>query len=290
MTDKSASAPKPTKRRKRWNKIKALIKLALLVVIVNYGLAYHYHSKQQHYHFTPDATRIDSAKFEAAGMLFLNTTTDDHITLRGWYKAPANASKPIIIFFHSDAANIESRIYKAQEFIKAGYGFLLAEYRGYGGNPGIPSEENLYIDARSYIDWVGLQGIPPRRIVLYGESLGTGVAVPMAAEHPNLKALVLEAPYTQLISVDVPEFIWMPPWWIAHNEFDNEAKIERVRIPLLVLFGDNDSVVPNEQGRRLYELAKTDKSLEVIAGGGHADLYKFDAAAKVISFLENAKH
>ena len=271
------------------NPTKKIIDRLLLLAFFYFGLAGGLYINQQHYLYAPDTSRPDLAKSNAADMKVIEVKTVDGLTLQGWYKPPANASKPVVIEFQGDSGNIGDRSFKARALSKAGYGVLLAEYRGYGGNPGSPSEYGLYTDAHAYIDLLGTKGIPVKRVVFYGESLGTGVAVQMALEYPRAKALVLETPYTDLLSVDIPNPIWRAVRWVVRDRYDNAAKMDKVAMPVLVVFGDKDTVIPNAQGQRIFDLAHEPKKLEVIPGGGHNDLYNFGAGAKIISFLDHLK-
>jgi uncharacterized protein len=281
MEQQAATEPK-TKKKK-------MIDRLLLLAFFYFGLAGGLYLNQQHYLYAPDASRPDLAKSHAADMKVIEVKTSDGLTLQGWYKAPANAAKPVVVVFQGDGGNIGDRSFKAGTFIKAGYGVLLAEYRGYGGNPGVPGERGLYTDAHAYINWLGTKGIPVRRVVFYGESLGTGVAVQMALDYARAKALVLETPYTDLLSVDIPNPIWRAVRWVVRDRYDNAAKMDKVAMPVLVVFGDKDIVIPNAQGQRIFDLAREPKKLEVIPGGGHNDLYNFGAGAKIISFLGHLK-
>lgn len=123
--------------------------------------------------------------------------TADGLDLVAWYRSPPNRNAPLIVLFHGNGGTIEIRAAKAKTYISAGFGVLLPEYRGYGGNPGSPSETGIYADGRAALAFAAAQGIAPDHWILLGESLGTGVAVQMATEQ-RVAALVLEAPYTSI--------------------------------------------------------------------------------------------
>ncbi len=126
-------------------------------------------------------------------------TTADGLALLAWYHRPPKDA-PLVVLFHGNGGTIEIRAAKAKTYISAGFGVLLLEYRGYGGNPGSPSEAGLYADGRAALAFAAAQGIAPDHVVLLGESLGTGVAVQMAVEQ-RVAALVLEAPYSSVADV-----------------------------------------------------------------------------------------
>jgi fermentation-respiration switch protein FrsA (DUF1100 family) len=163
-------------------------------------------------------------------------------------------------------------------------GALLLSYRGYSGNPGSPTEEGLYADARAALDWLQARGVAGSSIVLYGISLGSGVATKMAAER-ELGAVVLEAPYTSTVDVAALRFPIVPVAWLMEDRFESLARIAAVDEPLLVMHGDRDFVIPQHLGRRLFAAAKEPKEGFWPAGVGHNDIFAnggFDAALDFI--------
>ena len=161
---------------------------------------------------------------------------------------------------------------------------LLAEYRGYGGNPGTPSEEGFYADGRAALDFLAAREVPAARIVLYGESLGTGVAVQLALER-RVGAVVLEAPFTSAVDVGADIYPFLPVRLLARDRFDSIAKIAAIGAPLLVLHGEADKVVPVRFGRALLAAARQPKEGVFVPGAGHADLYQHGGAGIVLDFL-----
>lgn len=220
-------------------------------------------------------------------MQVIEVTTADNLKLKALYKAPATPSMPVIVLLHGNGGSIAIRGYRAREFIdNGGYGYLLAEYRGYAGNPGKPSEQGLYDDARAYMKWLTAdQKIPQNQIVLYGESLGTGIATQMALEYAGVRALVLEAPYTTMQAVAQKHMFWLPAYLLIRDRYNNIDKIQGVKAPLLVLHGAKDNIVPFKQGTKVFQNAKTDKRFEAFSEGGHNDLYKYESGAKIRDFL-----
>lgn len=243
---------------------------------------------QRHMMYFPDVTRPVPSVYGVADMIVIDVGTADGLTLQGWYKAPA-AGRPIIVLFHGNGGNIGGRNFKARQFINQGYGFLLAEYRGYGGNRGSPSEQGFYTDARAYLAWLVKQGIAPAQTVLYGESIGTGVAVEMASETSGYKALVLESPFASMVEMARKQYFFIPVDLLLKDRYDNFSKIKSVKIPLLVLHGAVDPVVPYSQGKKLFDAANEPKKMETFPHGGHVDLYNHGAGAKILAFLEGLK-
>jgi fermentation-respiration switch protein FrsA (DUF1100 family) len=177
----------------------------------------------------------------------ISVRTSDGIDLKAWY-APATSKFLTIVFFHGNADSLSGAAQIADPYIGAGYGFLLAEYRGYSGLPGKPTEEGLYLDARAYLQYLNAHAVPYRRIILYGHSLGTAVAVQMASEFP-VGGLMLLAPYLSIPKMAQGAFPFFPSSLLALDQFDNERKIDRLHMPLLIANGSKDEVVPDWHGK-----------------------------------------
>lgn len=219
------------------------------------------------------------------GIKEITVDTQDGLRLFGWYKEPVSVDKPVILWFHGNGSNVGWTSTRAMPFMKQGYGVLLAEYRGYSSNPGHPTEQGLYQDGRAFIKFLETQGVKDDAIVLYGESIGSGVAVQMAVEHPNIRALVLEAPFTSALDVARRRYPFMPVSLLLKDRYDNLSKMKDIKMPLIVAHGDKDSVVPYAFGKKLYDAAAEPKTMITIQGGGHNDLSDYDVADKIISGL-----
>ena len=225
------------------------------------------------------------AAYDVAGLYEVTTRTPDGLTLRHWYVPPAEAGAAVLVVFHGNAGHLGDRVGKLAEIIDAGFGVLFAGYRGYSGNPGKPTEDDLTADARLLLDWLAGQGVPAERTVVYGESLGTGVAVKMAAER-EVAAVVLESPYTSIAEVAQTHYWYLPAKWLVLDKWDSMAHIGRIRAPLLVVHGARDKTVPTRYGRRLFAAAPEPKELFIVEAGTHNDLYDHpQVAERVIAFL-----
>ena len=197
--------------------------------------------------------------------------TSDGIDLRGWY-APATTRPCTIVFFHGNGDSLRTAAPIANPYIAAGYGFLLTTYRGYSGLPGRPTEQGLYNDGRAYMQGLVDRGIASKNILLFGHSLGTGVAVQMALEF-QVRGVMLLAPFLsipRLASVHVPFF---PSSFLVLDRFDNESKIGKIHSPLLIANGNQDEVIPPSHGARLYALANQPKEFHSFPGRGHNDAF-----------------
>jgi len=219
----------------------------------------------------------------AAGLPYeeIRTRTADGLELRGWFIAaggePAGAGRrPLtLLVFHGNAENIAAGLALAARARASGLATALAEYRGYAGNPGSPSEKGLGLDAEAWMRTVAARpDVDPGRIVPWGRSIGGAPAVRLAAAG-GVAALVLEAPFTSardLLRDAGAWHLWALSWLGAYR-FDQATLVRRVRVPLLVIHGTRDEVAPLAHGRRLYSLAPGARSFVAIEGGGHNDLW-----------------
>ena len=242
---------------------------------------------QRSFIYFPDPNRQNRATYQAGDMDVIHAKTSDGLTLEGWYKAP-QGDKPVIVVFHGNASHMGMSAWKVQPYLEAGYGALLPAYRGYAGNPGKPTEAGLYNDARAFLHWLETdKGIPENRIVLLGESLGTGVAVEMAAtDFPSIRGLILESPYTSFGDLASTHYPFIPfAGSLVRDRYDSIRKIKKVKAPLLVVHGRQDVVVPFALGERLYRAANEPKQMAVIPLAGHNDLYSYGAGERILHFL-----
>jgi fermentation-respiration switch protein FrsA (DUF1100 family) len=186
--------------------------------------------------------------------------------------------------FHGNAGSLSRDRYRMPRLQDAGLGALLLSYRGYSGNAGSPTEEGLYADARAALDWLEESGVASASIVLYGISLGSGVATKMAAER-DVGAVVLEAPYTSTVDVAAFRFPIVPVSWLMADRFESLARIGAVTEPLLVMHGDRDYVIPQRFGRQLYDAANEPKEGFWPSGVGHNDVFDNGGFATALDFI-----
>jgi uncharacterized protein len=205
-----------------------------------------------------------AARFRPARVL-----TADGLELAFWAAEPL-PGWPTLVVFHGRAGNAADRAPLLSPFAVAGYGVVLAEYRGYGGNPGAPSEAGFLLDARAHLDWVAAAWGETAPVVC-GESIGSGVAVAVAAERP-VRALVLDAPYTSVADLAATMYRWLPARRLLRHQFDSLSRLPGVRAPLLVLHGDADDMIPPEHGRRVAAAAGGPAEFVLLPGAGHPAL------------------
>ncbi|CCQ73530.1 alpha/beta hydrolase [Magnetospira sp. QH-2] len=217
-------------------------------------------------------------------------TTEDGLRLLSWY-AKAEAGRPTLVYFHGNAGSIAGRAEKVRPLLDAGYGVLLVGYRGYGGNPGDPSEAGLYADGRAALTFLNQQGVSD--LVLYGESLGTGVATKMAVEKAEagqpVAAVILEAPYTSMGDAAQDRYFYVPAKWLVRDRYDNLQRVPRIGSPLLIVHGSLDRTVGVTHGQAVHQAALHPKTWKEFPGAAHNDLYDHGAAEVVLSFLGDLK-
>jgi fermentation-respiration switch protein FrsA (DUF1100 family) len=246
--------------------------------------------------FVPGQVSPDRQEAGVPDMREIDLSSVDGLCLRSWYRG-ATDSRPTIVYFQGNAGSIAGRGFKARAFIDRGYGVLLVGYRGYGGNPGAPSESGLILDGRAALSFLQAEGVSAKDTVLYGESLGSGIAVALAVQiwgvaqsseglRSPLGALVLEAPYTSIAEIAATRYWFVPVRYMLKDPFDSLSKIANLRSPLLILHGQRDAVIAVEHGRQLYDMAPKPKRFHLFEEGRHSDLFDHGAAEVVNGFLE----
>jgi fermentation-respiration switch protein FrsA (DUF1100 family) len=200
-------------------------------------------------------------------------TTADGLTLHAWFVPAAGADRRLtVLFFSGNAGNRAMRAPFAAELANRGISTLLVDYRGYGGNPGRPTESGLAADARAARAYLAQRpGADATRIVYFGESLGTGVAVRLATEHPP-RALVLRSPFTSLVDIGRRAYPFLPVRLMLADRFASIDRVAGLSCPVLVIAGTHDSIVPANQSEQLFEAVRSpNKKLLMIDGADHND-------------------
>ena len=199
-----------------------------------------------------------------------------------WH-VPPRGDRPVVLYLHGNGGALSHRAERFRTLTADGTGLVAVDYRGYGGSSGRPTEAGLLVDAETAYGFAAAH-YPAARIALWGESLGTGVAVALAAERP-IGRLVLEAPFTSAVDLAARRYPFVPVRWLMKDQFRSDLRIAAVAAPLLVLHGARDTIVPIEYGERLFGLAREPKRFVRFAQGEHEYLDRFGALAAVETFL-----
>jgi len=234
--------------------------------------------------YRPGKMRPALADLATLGVREIELTTEDGLSLYSWY-LPPRPRRPVIAHFHGNGGHVGYRGETLRRFAREGYGVLLAEYRGYAGNPGWPSEPGLFADGEAALDFLAGEGIGSDSIVLWGESLGSGVAVYLAANR-KIAGLILEAPFTSVAAAAQRHYPFVPAARLVRDRFDSLSRISRVTAPLLVLHGERDMIVPVCHGRALLDAATGPKEGWFSPEAGHLNLAQFGALEAAMSFIE----
>ncbi len=195
---------------------------------------------------------------------------EDGVHIMGWTHPPEKGM-PVILYLHGNAMHIAGHAQRYQAFAKAGYGILALSWRGYGKSEGSPSEEGFYHDARAAIAWLKQTYTAPK-IIIYGESIGSGVAVEMAKEQPVF-GIVLQGAYTSVADMAAQTY-WLLPgiYYLVRDPLDSLSKIAQVHCPILIIHGDQDNVIPIEQGKKLAAAATSRMQFVTVPGAGHVNI------------------
>jgi len=208
--------------------------------------------------------------------------TADGERLTAWY-LPAQTGKPTLLFFNGNAAGLEVQKGRWRRIADEGVGFLAIGYRGYDGSTGTPTEAGLHEDSLAAYRWLTAR-VPARDIVIHGFSLGSGVAVRLASEKPA-RGLVLEAPYTAAVDLAASALPWAPVNLLMQDQYLSRERIPKVRMPLLIVHGAADSVIPVEMGEQLFSMAHKPKTFVRMAGSDHNTLTRDGLYDHVWRFL-----
>ena len=246
------------------------LKWFVIIALAGYGglIALMYLTQRALMYFPETArTPPNAAGLAQAEEIFLNTADGERVI--AWHVAP-RGDKLVVLYFTGNGGSLRYRTERFHILTADGTGLLALSYRGYGGSSGSPSEAGLIADAAAAYAFAAAR-YPADRIVLWGESLGSGVAIALAAKEP-VRALALESPFTSAADVGAAAYPFAPVRWLMKDQFRSDALIGKVKAPILVLHGVRDRVVPFAFGERLFALASEPKRFMRFADGGHNEL------------------
>ncbi len=220
------------------------------------------------------------------GFAHVTYPTPDGLDLDAGY-SPARGGQPTLLFFHGNGTIWQSTPFVTDTLVARGYGVLAAEYRGYNGNPGFPSEEGLYADGRAAYAFLQAQGVAARDIVLVGNSIGSGVATHLATE-VEARALILVSPFDSLEETASRKLRWLPVRQLLRDRYDNSGKFPHLTLPILILHGEDDALIALEQAQALAA-THPDTSLVTFPGWGHDLMVHPPVQDRIARFLESGE-
>ena len=258
----------------------AVFGLAALAYVGIGGFVY---TRQQELLYHPDPRHFTAAQIGVQGFEDVTIKTSDGETLIAYYK-PSSQGQPTVLYFHGNADRPNSRQERKALLASEGRGVLYLSFRGFSGSTGAPSEAGLRLDAEAAYAWLAAR-VSSQSIVLYGESLGTGVAVDLAGRVP-VKAVVLDAPYTSTADVALKHYPFLPVHWLMHDQYPSLARIGKLTAPLLILHGTQDQTVPYAMGQKVFEAATVPKVFVTIPDGDHT--HNLEKAIRAFSDFLNS--
>ena len=229
-----------------------LILIGIYFFILTYTYFYQrhllYHPSENNYSGDQLTVSVEKVKIK----------TQDNIELLSWYHNKNLNNYKTILFLHGNAGSLENRIHKINNFKNMDVNFLLLSWRGFNGNDGEPTEKGLYEDAKSAVVWLKSKGLNEKDIIIYGESLGTGVATEIA-QNKNFAGIILESPFTSMIDAGKDKYPYLPVRLLLKDKYESDKKINNINSPILIMHGKVDKIVPFHMGKKMYELANEPK-------------------------------
>ena len=205
--------------------------------------------------------------------------------LNSWYFEKDKNFKTLL-FFHGNAGSLENRIYKLNDLSKLDLNYLIVAYRGFSGNKGSPTEQGLYKDARAAKYWLNLNNISDQNIIVYGESLGTAVAIDLAKDH-KFAGIILESPFTSMLKLSRKYYAWLPTGLLLKDKYETDKKINKVFSPILILHGRKDEIVPFEMGETLFKKANNPKFSYFVDNDDHMMDFNEDLVNSINQFVKS---
>ena len=251
-----------------------LIYFLILAFLYFYQRNLMYHPSENNYLDDEVSVHIEKVKI----------TTNDNIELLGWYHEKDLKKNKTILFLHGNAGNLFNRSYKLNRFNELNLNVLIISWRGFSGNSGKPNEVNLYEDAKKAVKWLNDKGVATENIILYGESLGTGVAVEIGQSN-EFNSIILESPYTSMEKAAKIYYPYLPVKLLLKDKYNSEKKIKNIKTPILIMHGKRDNIVPFYMGKRLFEIANKPKKFLQVEEDDHMLTFNDNLLSEIKNFI-----
>lgn len=271
----------------RWFRLPNLRRLltAALVSYLLFGVGMYLFQRQ--FMYFPDGSEALPLNYDLENFTRVPLVSGDDTAIAVWVH-PAHTGMKTIVYFHGNAGHLGYRADKFRAFAEAGFGLVAVSYRGYGGSEGQPTETGLYDDAATALSYaLNTLHIPENNIILYGESLGTGIATHLATTHPQIALLVLEAPYRSVEARAQELYPYLPVHYLIKDRYPQAALMAKVKAPVLIFHGTDDVIIPIQHGRDVYAATQAPKHLAVFEGKGHTN---FDVEALIAEIKKSLTH
>lgn len=275
--------------------IRWIVRVFVLFALLYLGVCGYFWTAQRSFIFEPEAALQttpdrDGLKFEPVRIPSGSGT--ERAELFGWWIPAEQADAPTLLYLHGNFRNVSYNVEHAMRLHRLGVNVLLVDYRGYGqSGGGMPSESKVYEDAESAWNYVSSKGIPPKRIIIYGHSLGGAIAIDLASRHPEAAGLITESTFSSMQAMGELNYGFLPIGFLLNQRFDSIQKIGQIKIPVLLLHGTWDKKIPYGMAQQLYERAPQPKTLKLIEGGEHSNssgIAWVEYSTAVASFIKQA--
>jgi uncharacterized protein len=264
-----------------------LVRGVLVVLVAGYAAALvGLYVFQRKLLYQPSGGRVAPVDAGLAAAQALTIETPDGERLIAWH-VKAKPGQPTLLYFHGNGANLANRAMRFQMFADEGWGVFAMSYRSFSGSTGQPTEAHNVADALLAYDALRKSGVSANTIILYGESLGTGIAIQVAGQK-EVAGLVLDAPYDSMAAVAQAHYPMFPVRWLIHDRYESDRHIAKVRVPILIMHGELDDVIPVAHGRSLAAAAPDPKALVIFPNGRHENLPQVGGVAAVRAWLANS--
>ncbi|KPQ12822.1 MAG: Alpha/beta hydrolase family [Saliniramus fredricksonii] len=264
-----------------------ILRTAIIGLVAYIGLVAMLFTTQRALQYPASARVTDVEEAQLSGFSDVVITTEDGEELRAFWKPPEEG-RTLVLYFHGNGGSLWNRRFRAQALAEDGRGVLMVSYRGYSGSTGSPTEDGLHADARAAYAFAS-EHAEPARILAYGESLGTGVVMRLAADNP-LGAIVLDAPFTSTANVAARLYPIVPVRLLMLDQFRSIDLVAEITAPALIMHGRRDQVVPFADGRKLYEALPGPKRFLAFPESGHVSLFEDGGLEAVQTLMEGIEN
>ena len=257
----------------------------LLLAATAYGaLCLWFVQHQQEFQFGDNRRpRVSPQSVGLTGFAAVDVRTEDGEVLDAWWAPPPEPGRGVVLFLHGTPSTLADTVWRLPDLQKSGFGAMAIDYRGYGASTGAPSEVGLRADVRAAFDWIR-RAAPGSKIAVFGESLGTGPAIALARDRP-VAGVLLNSPYASVRRLFELSALPLPYRWLMRDQFDSEALIGAIGVPLMILHGTADQNIPITEARRLFAAAHEPKTMIEVEGAGHLAAYDNGGAERALAAL-----